>query len=490
MSFGPPPSIFTQSTRAAEDARARRRRHVLAVVAAVLVVVLGVGGGLLWYRSDHAPNTTPRVARQGPDEIRETVEKVPRTPEGTAVIDYSELVSAKNKSGVYAPGTWVTDKIFAKGIGSTVKGIKIGVGGLQEKAWTLKLSGHICATSPDVTVDGRTAVVVQPAQHKGAEGEGICDEIVFLDLDHGKVLWRRQLPGADQAYVTNTNLTMTRNTVAVAWRAGSVGYDMKAGKQLWKSTGVDACQDVGFAGGRALLALIRCGTEESPEYKVQKVDPHSGRPVWTYKVAQGIAQVYLPSSDPPVLAVAAGDSEVTDLITLDDRGRHLATISLEGDLYDAMCGRHYGAIGYFRTIESCDGVVVGRTEVFVVSTKENWIMGFDRKTGKTRRKLDGRDSMQPIQPLRMSGDQLLVYSPTGDGIGPAAVLLWDPRTGKERPFLLFSLPDDSRYELSDPDDSDIIVEGGRVFFAKRQLSPDEDHPDVAVTVAIGVGSVE
>jgi len=100
---------------------------------------------------------------------------------------------------------------------------------------------------------------------------------------------------------------------------------------------------------------------------VQKVDPRTGRPEWTYKVAQGIKRVYLPSSDPPVLAVAAGEIPVTDLITLDDQGRHLATISMEGERYTPTCGSRYGGMSRFGTVEYCDGMVVGRTEVFVVS---------------------------------------------------------------------------------------------------------------------------
>ncbi|WP_143064630.1 hypothetical protein [Streptomyces colonosanans] len=97
--------------------------------------------------------------------------------------------------------------------------------------------------------------------------------------------------------------------------------DMKAGKQLWKSTSVSVCRDTGFAGGRVLLALLRCGEESDPVYRVQKVAPRTGRPGWTYKVAKGIKQVYLPSSDPPVLAVAAGEISVTDRIVPADLGR-------------------------------------------------------------------------------------------------------------------------------------------------------------------------
>ncbi|WP_234377028.1 PQQ-binding-like beta-propeller repeat protein [Streptomyces sp. TP-A0356] len=498
VSFGPPPSMYTESALAADGARTRRRRRVLAVAVCALVAVLGVGGWLMWYQSGRkSADTGVTAVRQAPDEIRETVEKAPRTPEGAVVIEHDEEHLEKHDTDPrYAPGTWATHKIFAKGVADTITGLRIGVGSMDERAWTLKLDGHLCATTSHVTVDGRTAVVVQPAQPKGAKNPGVCDEVLFFDIDTGRKLWRAKIPDAAAAFVTDTNLTMTRSTVAVAWGRGSVAFDMEDGRQLWKSTSVSACEDKGFAGGRALLAVLRCGQEGDPTYEVQKVDPRTGRTVWTYKIAKGVQAVYLPSSDPPVLAVGAGDITVTDLITLDGKGRRLASISMHGDRYDPLCGKRYGASSYFGDVEYCDGMVVGPTEVFVASKDEtevdqasNWIMAFDIRTGKTVRKFEGR-ALQPVHPLRMSGDQLLVYRGTRDSIGPAAVVLWNPSTGKETPFLFFTLPSDDDYTLSSPENSDIVVEQGRVFFAKRELTADLKRPKAPVLGAIGIGSAE
>jgi hypothetical protein len=121
----------------------------------------------------------------------------------------------------YAPGTWATGRILAKGIAHRIVGLRIEPG-YDETAWTLELDGHICATSNHVTVDDRTAVVVQPRKPKGSKTAGVCDEVVFFDLDTGKKLWQKKMPSADAAYVTNTNLTLTRGVVAVAWGHGSV----------------------------------------------------------------------------------------------------------------------------------------------------------------------------------------------------------------------------------------------------------------------------
>ncbi|PBC60795.1 hypothetical protein BKI49_27265 [Streptomyces sp. Tue6028] len=492
MSFGPPPSPYTQSALTADNERRRRRTRLFGIVAAVLVVALCAGGWLLMHANgDDGPSNKAVAVPQAPDEIRETVERVPRTPEGELVVDYDEE-KFKDDETRYAPGTWATDKIFAKGIKNQLMGFKFGE--WDKKAWTIELDGHICATTKHVTADGRTAVVVQPAKRKGTKDAGVCDEVVFVDLDTGKKLWTATMPDAKSAYVTNTNLTMARGTVAVAWGNGSVAFGMADGKQLWKSTGVTTCEDKGFAGGRSLLVLLRCGDESEHAYRVQKIDPRTGKPQWTYKMTKNISEVYLPSSDPPVIAVGAGDYTVTDLITLDEQGRHSATISMKGGRFDPMCGSSFDGTQYFGAMENCYALVVGKDALFVASKDDgeidqpaNWIVAYDVHTGKSLRKFDGRP-LQPLWPVKANGDQLLAYRPSADTVGPAAIVSIDPATGKQTPFLFFNLPEGTT-RMETPEWSDILFEHGRAFFSPRQLSASAAHPDDPVAAAVGIGNV-
>ncbi|MGW7406898.1 outer membrane protein assembly factor BamB family protein [Streptomyces sp. NPDC054833] len=495
MSFGPPPSIYTESALAADKTRTRRRRRVLGTTAAV-TAVLCLGAGLLWSQSaDKAKaKTDPVAVRQAPDEIRETAEKAPRSPEGQIVIQHDEEKLSKNTEANprYAPGTWATGKILARGVANRIEGYKIEPT-YDEKAWTLNLDGHICATSRHVTADGRTAVVVQPAKATKSATKGVCDEVVFFDLNTGKKLWRKKMPAADFAYVSNTDLTLTKGVVAVAWGRGSVAYDMKSGKQLWDSTTLSQCEDKGFAGGRALLVLVSCGESTDATYRVEKLNARTGKTEWSYKVANGVSDVHLPSSDPPVLAVEAGDNEVTDLITLDSgNGKRLATISMSG--YDPKCGKRYYFSPFFGVADNCDGMVVGRHQIFVMSKEEtdikqpsDWIVAFDVENGHSARKFEGRP-FQMVVPVRMSGDDLLIYRRSMDSVQPAAVVTWNPRTDKETPYLLFQLPEDDEYELSDPEKTEIVYEQGRIFFARRELVRDDDHPTYPVLSVLGVGS--
>lgn len=485
MSFGPPPSVFTQSTRTAQQ-RKLRRSKIWCAFTGLLAVLLSIGGWMLWPSGHSRSTSNERRVVQSPDGIRETVEKIRRNPEGQTGAQWYEGGYKKYETHK-APGTWATAKIVARGIGTgTVTGVDVRTG---DKAWTFKLKGHICATTQHVTNDGETAVVAQsePAHTEdGAPALDGCDEVIFFDIDTGERIWTAKLPRAQSATVFNTNVTMTRGTVAVAWGDGSAAYTMDHGRRLWASTGASACRDIGFAGGRALLALVNCEEDGDPTYKVQKVDPHTGKPKWTYRVSRGIESVYVPSSDPPVLAVAAGDDKVTDLITLDGQGRHRATIPMQ-DSYDPMCSRQeYGVI------ERCDALVVGREQLFVASKDSievdqgsNWIISFDLATGKTVRKFEGR-AASPIYPLRMSGDKLLAYRESGIDVGLSAVISIDPRTAEQTPYLLFGLDTQTGPELQDPSMADIIVEGGRVFLAPKEIEGDGMDKDNLALVVLGM----
>ncbi|WDO05851.1 PQQ-binding-like beta-propeller repeat protein [Streptomyces murinus] len=488
MSFGPPPSAYTQSALAADESRNRRRRRLLGVIAAAVAVVLCVGAGLIWFHSsgDGKSRTDAKTVRQFPDDVRDNrvnAEKAPVSPEGQPVVDHAEEGLTKKVSR-FAPGVWATDKLVARAVGNRVEGYKIGDSmDSDNTAWTLHLDGSVCAVSRDTTVDGRTAVVVQPAH-------GICDQVLMVDLNTGRQLWKEKIPAADLAYVTNTNIALTRGVVAVAWGHGSAAYDMKSGQRLWNTTlATSQCYDSGYAGGRTLLALVTCKKSGESIYRVEKLEPRTGKVVWRYPVSEGIQDVFLPSSDPPVIAVAAGDLLVTDLITLDPKsGERLATISLKK--YEPYCDPD--VMGYFGVVDKCDGIVVGRDRIFVRSKDDNdlfkpanHITAFDVRRGTAVATFQGRE-VQPVLPIRMNGDDLIIYRSSLDDIQPAAVVDWNPRTGKETPYLLFHLPEDD-HQLGDPELSETVYEHGRVYFAPRGLALGDDPKDPVISV-LGVGT--
>ncbi|MEU2716597.1 PQQ-binding-like beta-propeller repeat protein [Streptomyces sp. NPDC007205] len=483
----------TQSAPAVDPSRDRRRRRILGAVAAVVAAVVCLGAGLVWYHSIGRTKgqTDAKAVQQAPDAVRETLEKAPVSPEGEVVVKHNEG-SLTGKQQRFAPATWATGKIVARALANRIEGYKIEPHpDWDAKAWTLQLGGHICAVSRDVTADGRTAVVVEPGR-TDAPQNGVCDEVLMVDLDTGKKIWQAKMPAAEGATITGTNISLTRGVVAIAWDDGSVAYAMESGKRLWNTLGTNQCHDSAYVGGGALLALVKCGDSSEPTYRVEKLEPRTGKVLWRYAVSNGLRTIYLPSADPPVIAVEAGDYRVTDLITLDpENGERLATISMNG--YDPKCGGNVE--GYFDAVDKCYGMVVGRDRVFVMSkdtqdviTKpENQITAFDLKTGTVVTRFEGRP-FQQVVPVRMNGEDLIIFRSTLDDVQPAAVVDWNLRTGKETPYLLFHLPEDDENELSDPEQSDILYEQGHVFFARRMLARDVVHPKNPVLSVIGVGT--
>ncbi|WP_160507552.1 outer membrane protein assembly factor BamB family protein [Streptomyces sp. BA2] len=472
------------------------------MLAVLLAVVLCVGSGVVWAVTDgeQPQPKKPTAVRQAPDDIRDTVEESPRSPEADLAVDYNEKEFKKRfgRETVHAPGAWATEKNFVRGTGSTLKGFKFGT---SKEDWSTELTGPICDTTRHVTADGRTAVLLQEkgdkpkpkgkdekSKKKSKKDKGkrskdksrkaedpdkfLCTQLAFFDLNTGEKLWQVKLPDAEEAFAPHANVTMTRGTVAVAWSQGSVAYDMKHGRQLWTSAASAECRDLGFAGGRDLLALVRCGDTEEPRFKVQKVRPRTAEPEWTYKVARGVERVYLVSSDPAVLAVSTAGTAVTDLITLDDRGDYRATIDMPEGRFVDNCHKPL-----FGTVETCDAIAVGRDQLFLAASKgtpaDNWIASYDLGTGKTVKKFDSKPD-RPMYPLRVSGGRLLAFRPSDDGVSPAAVVSLDPRTGKEAPYLLFGMPD--RIGMENPEENEIIIEHGRVFFAPRELSAEDSGP--------------
>ncbi|MEU5757134.1 hypothetical protein [Streptomyces sp. NPDC047829] len=506
MSFGPPPSM-TQPPPRAENREPKRGRKALAGLLAVVVAVgLACGGWLLWSEGGDTASTdkTRAADAQGPLDVRETVEKQPASTVGEMAFRFSVDDMAPGEH-VEMPGMWATDRILAKGVNKTLVGMRIGTDVAPgEEEWRLGLDGPICGYTRHVTGDHRTAVLFRANDQ---EEDAYCNQVAFVDLDDGRLVWEDRFsysvagPGPGMATGRSSqdrpSVTLTHDTVAVTWGGGTIGYDMEKGTNRWATKATAPCQDMGAAGGRALLVRQQCwSTDESvPDeswqhvtYKVRKVDPVTGRSLWTYSAAKGIRDLSVPSSEPAVLAVAGGDTEITDLLSLDDKGRNRATVSLRNGAYVADC-----AYTDYLVIDDCPTVAVGAGQVFIRSKDQsekqvsNWIIGFDLATGNTTKKFDsGPGSL--LQPLRMSGDRLLALRLSNDHISPNALVSLDPGKDKETPYFYFDLPSEGE-PLTLTNENDVVVQDGRIFFgAKSANGPSGEQKKQWTYLVLGIGS--
>ncbi|MCX4814297.1 PQQ-like beta-propeller repeat protein [Streptomyces sp. NBC_01239] len=504
MSFGPPPSPYTHSVLTQNDQQKKRRRNrLLGLLAVVLVAAVGTAG-LLAARSDDKKKPTADnapAAGGGRLDVRDTVERKPATTTGDMAFRFS-IDDAKAGEHTEMPGTWATDKILAKGINQTLVGFSTGTDAVPgDEVWKLRLAGPICGYTRRVTGENRTAVVFRDSKDKAS----LCNHVAFFDLDDGKQIWEHEFPVSrigdaqgttptDGAVQDTPSVTLTHATVAVTWGGGTDAYDMDSGERTWRTTESGSCQDMGAAGGRALLVRLECWDDSQASaswqtitYKVRKVDPATGKEKWTYAGTKGLRDLELPSSDPPVVAVSAGETGFTELLSLDDRGTVRATIGLTSGSYVGDCSDQVD----YLVVDDCQTIAVGLGQVFVRSKKagaphtSNWIIGFDLATGKTTEKFEsGPNSL--LYPLRVSGSRLLALRMSDDRISPSALVSLDPKTGKETPYLYFGVPQDAD-TLTTLDENDIVVQDGRLFFAAH--AADGPSSGKAWTwLVLGIGS--
>ncbi|MFC8738902.1 PQQ-binding-like beta-propeller repeat protein [Streptomyces sp. NPDC057176] len=518
MSFGPPPSMPPGPATVAEPTgnrhgphgsggagRKSRRKLLIGLLAVILAGALGTGGWLFWGRNGKGSDASAQApAPQGPLDVRETVEKKPASTSGKMAFRFS-VDDMKPGEHVEMPGMWATDRILAKGINKTLVGLSIGTDAAPgDEKWRLALDGPICGYTRHVTGDNRTAVLFRA--NDWAE-EALCNQVGFVDLDDGRLIWTERFPvsevGREPGAGTGTEMdrpsvTLTHATVAVTWGGGTIGYDMDKGATRWSTTAAAPCQDAGAAGGRGLIVREECwsgdeslpaGSSQSVTYRLRKLDPATGKALWTYSAAKGVRYLSVPSTDPAVVAVSGGEVEITDLISLDDRGRNRATISLRNGAYVADC-----AYGDYLVIDDCPTIAVGRQQVFIRSKDQvekrqtsNWIIGFDLATGETTKKFDsGQGAL--LYPVRMSGDRLLALRLSEDHVTPNALVALDPETDEEEPYLYFEVPFEGRL-LTAVKQNDFVVQNGRLFFgAKAADGPPDAKSKQWLYLVLGIGS--
>jgi outer membrane protein assembly factor BamB len=486
--------MYTQSAVTAAAARKKRRRRtwLLALLAPVLVAGLGTGGRLLWGGGDDATRSDARTTEaQARLDVRETVEKPPASTVGKMAFRFS--VDDMSPGEHYEmPGMWATGKILAKGINKTVVGLAVGTDAAPgDERWKLPLDGPICGYTRHVTGENRTAVLYRA----GAGEHALCDHVAFFDLDDGRAIWKSGFPSSKYGDSPGTakdgddqdipSVTLTHGTVVVTWGGGTDGYDMDTGERRWRTTADGSCQDMGAAGGGALIVREQCWNDddslpvdslERVAYKARKVDPANGRALWTYAAAKGIRDLDIPSADPPVLAVEAGEIGISEMLSLDAEGDNRATIRLQNGTYEGEC-----SYDDYLVVDDCPTIAVGDGQVFVRSKETgdkanaNWVIGFDLATGDTTRKFDsGPGSL--LYPVRMSGDRLLAVRESDDHIAPNALVALDPETGEETPYFYFELPAEAD-TMTMTDYNDIVVEDGRLFFGvKKADGPAKGQP--------------
>ncbi|MFF3495696.1 PQQ-binding-like beta-propeller repeat protein [Streptomyces sp. NPDC002795] len=407
----------------------------LVIGAAVVAIALIVGGGFLYLSTS---GDDPGVGAVGSGDGKggdgfggSGAEQAPADPSaGVALRLPAPKVAKRQVDSVQ--GSWLTDRTYAKAGVNQLVGYDAASG---RKTWTLPLSGQTCAGTDTVTDDALAAVVSEAGKRPGNGDHKPCSQITVFDVNTGHKLWTQSLGQGSNRRIFE-ELSLSGNTLAAGGGLdGGAAFDVKTGNILWQpDTG--ECQDLGYHGGAQLVTVRKCGVYgKDATYDVQLLDPVTGQPKWSHKLARGLADVKVLSTKPVVFGVGRGADAagtITDVFALDSRGRLASKISIDPKKYDFAC-----EVG---KTEGCAKITVGNGRIYFASRPQktagggpgpaNEIVSYSLETGKrTGDRVAGGDH-HDIFPVRMDGGNVLAFKTGAVGKGSQIVTI-DARTMKQ-----------------------------------------------------------
>lgn len=452
---------------------------IIAIVAAAVAVVLIVGAGVFFLTKDDGGKDEAKGgggSSQGTQGGGADPNKPPKNVDAKQIVS---LDAPKVKDVTSMVGAWSTGKTFAK---SGLNEI-ISTDLTSKKVTKIPLKGGVCAASRDMTKDHKVAVVAGQTISSDAD----CTRMVIVDLDKKKVVWEATMPNADTRNIEN--VTISGDTVASAWIGGSVGYKISNKKRLWKAT-PSTCRDVGYAGGKSLVAVVECGDLDTPQITVQKLDPDTGKAQKKFEVPKGAKNVRVASTEPLVIVTGAGDELTSDVMTVTSDYKLKTRIPI-GKRYNRPCDLD---------VDSCYAMAVSNDTVYLSTAEHqgqadygrtNEIMAIDFNTGNTKWKSEAGEK-RSIIPIKLQGQNVVGYKlPSYDSGGEVVTI--EPKKGKQTTLLKMPPSDTgkgeqainvSTYSVDQP----IIFDHGRLFLHDGLISEPRPTDDEAPKLAVGFGA--
>ncbi|TWG03673.1 putative pyrroloquinoline-quinone binding quinoprotein [Streptomyces brevispora] len=398
------------------------------IVAAAVAVVLIVGAGV-WYSSGggdgdkkkNEASTSSGTNGEGKDGGSggsggggggEAKEKVPANTKSAVAF---QLPQPKVSDVTMVTGSWLTDKAYVKTGVNEIVGYDLAKG---TRLWSLPLAGQVCAASPHMSKDFKTAVVFENGKRTATTKYRNCTQVGAIDLDTGKLMWSKSVTvstSSDDAALFD-QITLSGTTIA-AGGDGGAAFDLNTGAELWRpKVSTDGCYDGGYAGGEALAVVRRCGTYEDPQLTIQALNPRTGSPVSSYKMPAGLGYANIVSTKPLVVAADIGDtagdgSGISDFFSIDAAtGKLLVRIPADADKYAASCRS--------TKVESCQHLAIGNNRLYLPTEEHegtgdygdtNEIVSFDLATGKPTSDRADAGERYTMFPLRMDGGNIIAY---------------------------------------------------------------------------------
>ncbi|MYS00178.1 MULTISPECIES: PQQ-binding-like beta-propeller repeat protein, partial [unclassified Streptomyces] len=475
------------------------------IVAAAAAVVVIVGGGIIYAATGDGGGKN-EVSSAGPtggggkdgdgkgDGLAGGTEKAPADVNSKVGF---QLPQPKVADRMTVVGSWATDKAYVKPGVYEIGGYDIAKG---TKLWSIPLKGQICAASRHMSKDYKTAIVFEEAKPTKENKYPSCNQVGAIDMNTGKLMWSKTVTSASSGDkpVRFDEITLSGTTVAAGGTGGGAAFNLDTGAELWKpKADADGCQDRGYGGGEALVAVRACGSYDEPQVSIQPLDPTTGAPLSSYTMPSGVDYAHVVSTKPLVVAADVGDtagdgSSISDFFSIDAAtGKLIVRISADAEKYAGDCGS--------TEVEECTALAVGNNRIYVPTEEHegggeygrtNEIVAFDLTTGKlVGGRADAGDRYHLV-PLRMDGTNVIAYKAAPYDEGGQIVSI-DGSTLKET--VLMKNPSDKAVREAESSFSayfeDIVYTQGRMFLSPRSLSkPSEAFPDEKQYLAISFGT--
>jgi outer membrane protein assembly factor BamB len=487
--YGQPTQPQPAVARSGGFSRTQSRIAIAAAVAIVLIIGAGVGYATFGDDEPAGKNGKRQTAGSSAGASGGTgggdggKEAAPadgpgreQAPANTASRVAFQLPELKVTDTTTVKGSWLTDKAFVK------PGVDSLTGYDRDKGtplWKLPLSGQICGASRHRTEDHRTAILFEPARRTGTGLSNYqpCTQIGAVDLTTGKLLWTASVtsPLSGDRKIRFSEVTLSGTTVAAGGLDGGAAFDLATGAVRWKPRSSDrTCRDMGYGGGPALVAVRKCGEYGNEKVTVQRVDPVSGSPLFSYELPAGVEYASVVSSKPLVIAADVGDTGrfgISDFFSVDERGTLLTKISATGEKFDARCRS--------TEVESCTKIAVGNGRIYLATDphtgssygRTNEIVSYDLRTGKP---LPGRaeaGEKYTMFPFRMDGGHVLAYKQAPYDKGGQVVSI---HGGTLKTTVLMENPSDRAVKSAEgsftADYSEFLYGDGRLYLSGTMAS--------------------
>ncbi|MFH9266262.1 PQQ-binding-like beta-propeller repeat protein [Streptomyces sp. NPDC017546] len=510
--YGQPPTApHGYPTPGPSPSGGRSRGRVAGLVSAALAGVLVIGAGV-WFAvggdgaDDGKPvatgSTAPEQPGADPDPVRKPAPTAEQFNQGREKGEAKVRWVQRNGvdlpgGGASALGPWVVGDVVAKAMYRTASGYSLDDGA---RKWSLRLPSDVCAAPTLPTADGK--IVIGLMTDTSTENSA-CDKLQMIDLATGEAGWSATFERAPtQDGLSNIVMAISGDVLTIGRVGRTDAYRVSDGKHLWDKL-PGPCQSYGLAGGAVLLAAVGCrdrpaGEAEADDVveEVRRIDPATGRTVWTYKPGKGWLIDSFHSVDPPVISLRKGGAVEGEwaIAVLNTDGTLRSRPAPGDDVPEARCTGMRRDVG--ANLDTCVGVAADAGTLYTATkhrhTDEgltNDVVAFDMSTGEKKWKVPAPPG-QTLMPLRVEGGKVLMYlAPPGPrskakGVGGGIVAL-GPDGGAPRAVLRH--PASAAATERTFTDPLVLHSGGRSLLMLTHVSgaTDEEEADLSAMIAFG-----